>query len=1131
MKGKILILLFILSFNLLKSQTVTNFEKQFYEFSDTIFFESNNIFPNSIKIFSNNKFLSDSLWNYNQQKSILIFHEKIEYPFTIYYKVIPFDFKRKYTKYDSIKIIPKISNTNKTNQTKEIQNFDNNNLISNGTINRGISIGNNQDAVLNSKMNLQLSGTISDNLQVEAVISDESMPIEPDGNTAQIQDFNKVFFKIFSPNFSINAGDIDISSHNEFLIYNKQLRGIEYSLQQKRKSDSLQKNNFNFGVAVSKGKFRRQKIVSIEGSQGPYKLLGENGETFIIVLSGSERVYIDGKSLARGETNDYTIDYNSAEISFTPQIPISKDSRIVIEFEYSERNYSRFTTFSNNNFSLGKSNFYINYFSEKDAKNQTIDLELTDSMKQILSLAGDNFNNAVFPTYSNVEYDRNKILYQRKDTLINGLNYLIFIYSNNSNIDLYAVNFSYAGPNSGDYVISEDNINGRVYKWLAPKNDIKQGEYMPEKILVSPKKHSVIEFGANIFINKNSSLNFSSAISNNDKNLYSPIDDSDNLGNALNIDFDRLFLSNKTDSSFCKININFRHVSKNFTEFEKFKNQEFERDWNIDTLFSSDENYLDFAFLTKQNKSFYIFNLKGLLYNLDYIGIKPEFRTYRVGGNLNYDFSLSYLYTRSFHENFTKFFRNSSDINYCYKRFVIGVKLNSEINLWNKKNEQNYSANSYNFFSYGIYIQNKDSLENLLRLEYKKRLDFLPYESMMKISSYSNDFAFIYKLRKTKFNADLLLNYRQLEIKDTLLTKQKSENNLNSRVLFNFLLFKNSITENIFLELSSGLEQKMQYVYIEVEPSKGSYTWNDYNTNGIKEIDEFEIAQFSDQANFVKVPIQSNNYYKVFSKKISNSIIFFPEKIFNEKTKIRNLFSKINNTISFSLEQKANDFNLFDLEMNSSTKYIFTVYNILNINPINRFFLTYYFQQNKFKILLINGIDDYSVFSNKFISKYKINSNWALGLVYEINNKESNSDYSIQRNYFLSSKITNFKIDYSLAKSDLSLHYSYSDKRNVLGDEKLFANNLGISLISVVNKNYQILVDLNFINNNFQGQTTTSVSYIILEGLKPGFNSTWQINLKRKLNKMIQVSLLYSGRYSEGIKIIHNGSINIVAYL
>ncbi|PJA54220.1 MAG: hypothetical protein CO167_05035, partial [Candidatus Marinimicrobia bacterium CG_4_9_14_3_um_filter_48_9] len=57
-------------------------------------------------------------------------------------------------------------------------------------------------------------------------------------------------------------------------------------------------------------------------------------ENFILVLAGSEQVRLDGELVKRGEDQDYTIDYNSAEINFTNARMINSQNQIVVDFEY-----------------------------------------------------------------------------------------------------------------------------------------------------------------------------------------------------------------------------------------------------------------------------------------------------------------------------------------------------------------------------------------------------------------------------------------------------------------------------------------------------------------------------------------------------------------------------------------------------------------------------------------------------------------------------------------------------------------------------------------------------------------------------------------------------------------------------
>ena len=88
----------------------------------------------------------------------------------------------------------------------------------------------------------------------------------------------------------------------------KQIAGLEVEAQINE--------NLKIGAsgAVARGKFNRYNLVGLEGNQGPYKILGPNNEPAIVMIAGSENVYVNGVKIKRGENKDYTIDYNISEI-------------------------------------------------------------------------------------------------------------------------------------------------------------------------------------------------------------------------------------------------------------------------------------------------------------------------------------------------------------------------------------------------------------------------------------------------------------------------------------------------------------------------------------------------------------------------------------------------------------------------------------------------------------------------------------------------------------------------------------------------------------------------------------------------------------------------------------------------
>lgn len=82
----------------------------------------------------------------------------------------------------------------------------------------------------------------------------------------------------------------------------------------------------------------------------------------------------------------------------------------------------------------------------------------------------------------------------------------------------------------------------------------------------------------------------------------------------------------------------------------------------------------------------------------------------------------------------------------------------------------------------------------------------------------------------------------------------EDEKSLNSRIILNQQLFNNFVNLNTLYETSSGNVARQEYLYIKTAPGLGYYTWRDYNNDGIQDFDEFEVAEFQDQANYLRIP-------------------------------------------------------------------------------------------------------------------------------------------------------------------------------------------------------------------------------------------------------------------------------------
>ena len=149
-----------------------------------------------------------------------------------------------------------------------------------------------------------------------------------------------------------------------------------------------------------------------------------------------------------------------------------------------------------------------------------------------------------------------------------------------------------------------------------------------------------------------------------------------------------------------------------------------------------------------------------------------------------------------------------------------------------------------------------------------------------------------------------------LQILDSSLTEILPENSLASRLNYNLKIFKGGINTNSFVEIGSGLELQKEFIYIEVPAGQGVYTWIDYNENDIKELNEFEIAAFNDQASYIRVFTPNNNYVKIYNFQYNQNLNINFKKLIKTPTAFGKLLQKFYNQTALNTQKKTNDLNI-----------------------------------------------------------------------------------------------------------------------------------------------------------------------------------------------------------------------------
>jgi hypothetical protein len=1063
----------------------------------------------------------------------------------IEYRVFPIDLSRRMQLYDSTNIY----NRNKGDRekflitTRDIQNdiFGSSSLNKSGSISRGVTFGNNQDLGVNSTLNLELAGQIAPNLKLLASVSDDNLPIQPDGNTNQLQEFDQVFIQVYNDRFKMIAGDFWIDRpEGYFMNYKKRAQGLTLNYQWTEDTVGVWKSQFS--GALSRGKFQRQIIQGVEGNQGPYRLVGAENEPFIIVLAGTERVYIDGKLLERGQEFDYVVDYNTSEVVFTARNQITKDVRIVVEFQYSDQNYARSLFQTSQTYHGQKLDFWFNAYSEQDARNQSLQQELNLGQKEYLSSIGDTLGEARISSVDSIGFFENQNMYKLTDTLSFGIIYdSILISSVNPDSALYRATFEFVGANQGNYIFESFNALGRVYRWVAPDlNGVPQGDHQPSRLIVTPKRRQMVSSGIEYRFNKRLKLISEVSYTNNDVNTFSRLDAEDNqsVGGMLKLIGDVPLGHDSIPKWIMRTKMELEARERNFVPIENYRKVEFDRDWNTRNQ-GYEGNQLASSIGTNFIGPGGNINLEGqqFLIGTDYLGIRAttDGKWNRNGYRAKWDGS--FLSSDATQKN--RFIRHRADVSKSFKYLRIGFKDDHERNEFQSNVLE---TRSYEFFDYQFYIGSGDSVKNDYRVFYRERIDRKSDSTRLTQAAKARSFGG--EIRITEWDnqrLNIVTSYRQLEVQQPDLINAIPENTLLGRVEYQLSAWKNAVSLNTFYESGSGLELKREFLYIQVNDGQGVYTWIDYNGDGVKDLNEFEVAQFVDQASYIRVFTPSNEYVKTFSNEFNQSIQLRPQRVWARKEGFLTCLTRFSDQARFRIQRKTNyfegvnAFNPFVTEIND-TNLVSTNANIRNTIFFNRtssiFGADYTFQDTRSKTLLASGFDSRTNQFHEVKLRLNIKRKFTVELESGRGVRSTRADYTSGRNYTIEYISLEPKLIYQPnTVFRVSVEARGTEKRNAqeLGGELSTIMEVGSTFKLNQREKGSLQGNIRAVNIRYEGEQNSALGFEMLEGLKPGLNFTWNIGYQRSISKNLQLSIQYQGRKSEDNRTIHSGGMEVRA--
>jgi hypothetical protein len=1077
----------------------------------------------------------------------------------VQYRVLPMDFTKTYRHknralidsnyfFSSSAYIQRNANNNKFVDYDQVE--------LNGSYGRSISMGNNQDVVSNSNLNLQVNGYLIDSIKVEAAITDNTIPFQPEGNTSTLQEFDQVSIRLSKNKQSLLLGDYNLNRPDAyFLNYTKRVQGLYFQTENK-----LSKGLYNKGgisASMAKGEFARNIFNGSEGNQGPYRLLGNNGEQLFVVLAATEKVYVDNILQERGENADYVIDYNTNEVRFMPRRPINQFSRIQVEFEYRTNNYLNSLLFGYDELNIGKKwQIKVNAYSNQDAKNQGFQQNLSGEQKRFLAGIGDSVQYALIPNIYKDTFAANKILYRIKDTIIAGIRYdSLYEYSIDASLALYSVSFSYAGSGKGDYTVSGANANGRVYQWKAPVAGQRQGDYAAVSLIITPKMHQLLTIGTQYQIDSFKQLYVELAGSNKDPNTFSALDNTSHQGMAAKMRYQEQRFFGKQDTTgrhnwALQNNVQYEFVDNRFRAIAPYRSVEFGREWNVPLSGTSpDEHWAGIASqLAHRRLGTADYSINLYTRGMDYKGIKNTFGYKINNGKVNTGFNLSLMNAEDTAVH-TQFFKPLLFAEYTFRRLLnstVGASYYAEHNEARLLQSDSMHLSSFYFDIATVFWRSAAQKKYNLVSSYFRRRDFLPFQNEFQQQTHSDNISLQFGLNNSKnHQLNVTGSYRQLHIDNTTVLSLKPEQTLLGRLQYDGALFKRALTFSSLYDFGTGQEQKRNFTYVQVPAGQGMYNWIDYNGDGVQQLNEFVTALYPDQKLFIRIFTPSNEYVKVNNVALNQAISFEPANFFSAQNKsgFVKFCSRISDQLAVQVSNKilntagTRSFNpletIFEDTAILLTNTAFN--NTLYYNRSSaRWGLDYNFLNNRSRQLLTYGLT--ATQQKQHLAKVRLALSKALtvnvsGRSGTRSNLSGVSDGSSYLQQYHSAEPALVWLNRSVLRITTSCRYEERRNDAQYGGEAADIRSANLEARYSQTSSGIIQLRFTFSKINYNGLATAPVAYTMLDGLKQGDNFLWYLNWQRRIGKGIELLMEYEGRKAGSSGVINTGRMSLRAML
>lgn len=792
-------------------------------------------------------------------------------------------------------------------------------LQKSGSLSRGFTIGSNRDLTLQSGFRMQLAGTVSQDVDVVAVLTDENTPLQPEGTTQTLQEVDKVFVEFNHPSWSATLGDFNEtlgrSEGGEFGRLSRKLQGARGTVLSRGLFGDQNAGSLSLLGGGGRGKFTTNEFRGQEGRQGPYRLSGSGAERQIVVIAGSERVFLDGVQMARGETGDYTIDYATAEIIFTNRRLITSASRVVVDFEYSDRHYDRNVVGSRVAGTFLKDRIRVNalFYQEGDDPDGAVERRLDEADRAILGKSGSDPLKASTSGFQFVGRDSvtGAALghYVARDTVINGMTYTIADYAPGDSLALYSVTFSQVEsmpPDSAGY----DRIGIGQFRFAG----IGRGSYLPLRLIPLPVRHRFANAHAEVRLLDDLFVQGEFAASSFDRNRLSSLDDRESPGEAglFSIRFTPRKVSvGGVPLGDMEVFYGERLQGSRFVPPDRVNEVEFGRKWNLAGVVTGDERKRE------AGVSFSPGGIVNFAAEYGFLSRGASFRSRRMGGSLATTDTAAYrgeyraeniVSNNERPGERSSWLRHGGILAIPWGIVTPSLRFETEDRSTRLLDSDSLSGGSFRFvqWSPGLSTGEIFGMRGSAELELREEDSTLSGRLSSAFSAFTQRYSWHFR-EGSALTTSLSVAARKTRFYSAFRLRGNSNSDVVMvRSLTRYSPGHRGVDADVFYEFSNQRSARLERVYVRVPKGEGNYRYRgDVNQNAIADDAEFEPTRF--EGDYIVLFLPGETLYPVGDVKASTRLRFRPGRLLDASSTLGTLLSAVSTETFFRIDERSSN--------------------------------------------------------------------------------------------------------------------------------------------------------------------------------------------------------------------------------